>query len=357
MSPILANGLRVLAVLCLALLLLPGVHALELFGDGGTTVITVPTDDDVVASSGTLVVDAPVGSLIAVGGDVHVNAPVTRDVIAAGGTSRVNGTVGGKVVLAGGRVDLNSSVERNALVTGGEVAFGPGARVGRDAEVTAGTFTHQGAVNGTLGVDAGTFTNAGTAGTLRYDTVGDRPARDNQTVNRTGDRDGMGALGALFATIALVVSLLITIGYLILGLLLLALAPGAAGAVEERVREQPLPAFVVGLVALIVAVVAGVILAVTIVGILIAVLGWLLVLAGTMLAGLAVSLALGRLIAGRTGIGDNRYALFIIGFVILNVLYLVPILGAIVGFVVVCLGFGAILMAARDAFSGRREAL
>ncbi|HIH03223.1 MAG TPA: hypothetical protein HA263_05035 [Methanoregulaceae archaeon] len=101
----------------------------------------------------------------------------------------------------------------------------------------------------------------------------------------------------------------------------------------------------------------GLILLVTVVGIPIAVIGWIFVIAGVMLAGLVVSLALGRLIAGKTGLGDNPYVLFIIGFVILNVLYLIPVLGGIVKFVAICLGFGAIVMAVMDAVSGRRQAL
>ena len=349
------NGFRILVALCLVLLLVSGAQGLRTVVGDDRTVITEPIEDDVLASGDTIVFDAPIGSLIAAGGAVHVNGPVAGDVIAAAGTIRVNGTVGGKVVLAGGRVDVNGTVQRNALVTAGEAVFGPGARIGRDAEVSSGSFTHQGAVNGTLGVQAGTFENSGTAGTLRVDASG-RP--DNQTGNRT-DRDrGLGGLGALMATLAVVVSLLVTLGYLVLGLLLLALAPDAARAVEERVRNRPLPAFAIGLVALIAAVILGVILFVTIVGIPIAVFAWLFVIAALMVAGLVVSLSLGRLIAGRSSIGDNRYVLFIIGFVILNVLYLVPFLGGVVKFVVVCLGFGALAMAAMDAISGRRpEAL
>ncbi len=348
------NGLRIFSVLCLVLLLVSGASALRMIAGEDTTVITEGTDDDVIASSGTLLVNAPVGSLIAAGGDVQVNAPVAGDVIAAGGMVRVNSTVGGKVVLAGGRVDLNGTVARNAIATGGEVVFGPGAKVGRDAEVSAGTFTNQGAVNGTLGVQAGTFTNSGTAGTVRYEETGNRPAGNRTPFELPGV---LGGLGALIATIAAVISLLVTLGYLILGLLLLAIVPAAASAVETRVRDSPIPAFAIGLAALIAAVILGVILFVTIVGVPIATFGWLFVIAGVMVAGLVVSLALGRLIAGKTGLGDNRYALFIIGFVILNVLYLIPFLGGLVKFVVVCLGFGAIVMAVMDAFSGRRQAL
>ncbi|MEN6341592.1 MAG: hypothetical protein ABFC89_03435 [Methanospirillum sp.] len=346
------NGFRILAVLCLVLLMTSGVSALKMVSGGSTTVISEPIDDDVLASGGTLVVNAPVGSLIAAGGEVQVNAPVAGDVIAAGGNVWVNGTVGGKVVLAGGQVALNGTVARNAIATGGRVTFGPGARIGRDAEVSGGTFVHQGAVNGTLGVNVGTFMNSGTAGAIRYDTS------DNRSVNRTAPGPGpFTGLGALIAGIVAILSLLVTIGYLILGLLLLAVAPGVARAVETRVHDQPIPAFAIGLAALIGAVILGLILLVTVVGIPIAVLGWLFIIAGVMLAGLVVSLALGRLIAGKTGIGQNIYVLFIIGFVVLNVLYLIPILGDIIKFVVVCLGFGAIVMAVMDAVSGRRTAL
>lgn len=341
------NGFRILSVLCLVLLLVSGASALKMISGEGTTVVTESTDDDVLASSGTLLVNAPVGSLIAAGGDVQVNAPVTGDVIAAGGMVLVNSTVGGKVVLAGGRVTLNGPVARNAIATGGEVIFGPNAKVGRDAVVSGGTFTNEGVVNGTLDVQTGTFANRGAAGSIR----------NNTGVNQGRGPGALTGLGALIATIAAVISFLIALGYLILGLLLLALAPGAARLVEERVLERPLPAFVIGLVALIVAVIAGVILFVTIVGIPIAVFGWLFVIAAIMLSGLVVSLALGRLILGKTSIADNRYALFIVGFVILNILYLIPFLGGLIKFVVVCLGFGAIAMIAMDAFSGRRQAL
>jgi hypothetical protein len=350
------NGFRILAVLCLVLLMASGAQAIRMVGGGDTTVISVPIDDDVIASSGTLVVDAPIGSLIAAGGDVRINAPVAGDVIAAGGAVRVNGTVGGKVVLAGGRVNLNGTVARNAIATGGEVVFGPGARVGRDAEVSGGSFTHQGAVNGTLGVNVGTFTNSGTAGTLRYDTSDNRSGQSNRTVPALGPGP-LSGLGAFIAAIVAVLSLLVTIGYLVLGLLILAVAPATARAVETRVHERPIPAFAIGLAALIGAVILGLILLVTVVGIPIAIFGWLFVIAGVMLAGLVVSLALGRLIAERTSFGGNVYVLFIIGFVVLNVLYLIPILGGIVKFVVVCLGFGAIVMAAMDAVSGRRQVL
>jgi hypothetical protein len=343
------NALRLLTLVLLVLLVLaPGATAVRMLG-GDSTVVTEPVDDDLFISGGNVVIDAPIGSLIAVGGDIRVNGPVTGDVIAAGGQVRVNGSVGGKVVLAGGRVDVDANVSRNAVIAGGEVAFGPGARIGRDAQVAAGSFTHRGAVNGSLAVSAETFTNQGTAGSIEVEPT---PGTPNDGPREEGD---LGAIGAFFALIAAILSLLVTLGYLVLGIVLIAISPGAAREVESRVVSRPVPAFAIGLAALIAAVILGVLLFVTVIGIPIAVFAWLFVIAGVMVAGLVVSLALGRLIAGRTGIGENPYLLFVIGFVILNILYLIPFLGGLVKFVAVCLGFGAIVMYCMDARSAAQK--
>ncbi|NLX49711.1 MAG: hypothetical protein GXY82_07580 [Methanospirillum sp.] len=345
------KGERIVAVLVLLLVIADGAGAIRVLGgeEGGMTVIAEPVDDDVVAASGQVSVEAPIGSLIAVGGEIGVHAPVAGDVIAAGGTVRIDGPVGGKVVLVGGRVDLNGTVERNALVSGGEVLFGPGARIGRDARVSAGTFTHRGDVNGTLWIESASVVDEGSEGALRYSSSGER-----QPVNWTAS-GGTGGIGTLVSWLSAVLFLLWTIGFLLLGLLLVALFPGWAGAVESRVREQPLPSFAIGLIALVAAGIVGLILVFTVIGAPIAVFGWLFVAAGIMLAGLVVSLALGRLIAGRTGLGERTLVIFAIGFALLNLVYLVPVLGWLVKFVVVCLGFGALLSTGLDAVSGARR--
>ena len=136
------NGYRILTALCLVLLLVSGAQALRIVGGGDTSVISEPTDDDIIASSGTLIVDAPIGSLIAAGGAVHVNAPVAGDVIAVGGTVQVNGTVGGRVAsgpgFAPGTVDLDMSPQENvrSLASAKAVAISLAASVKLAATAT-----------------------------------------------------------------------------------------------------------------------------------------------------------------------------------------------------------------------------
>lgn len=101
--------MRHLAIIILALLIIPsGAEALTFLG-GGETLIDTPIPDDVVVSGGivTVTVNAPVESLTVAGGMVRVDAPVAGDIIAAGGTLTINGDVGGKVLTTGGEIELN----------------------------------------------------------------------------------------------------------------------------------------------------------------------------------------------------------------------------------------------------------
>jgi len=86
-----------------------------------------------LATGDTIVINAPVDSLVVAGGSILVNAPVKGDLIAAGGRVSVNNNIGGKVIAAGGVVEMNGSVGTNLVLAGGEVNVRNGTTVGRDA--------------------------------------------------------------------------------------------------------------------------------------------------------------------------------------------------------------------------------
>ncbi|RPJ49858.1 MAG: hypothetical protein EHJ95_08155, partial [Methanobacteriota archaeon] len=90
-------GRYTLAGILIVLLLAAPGFALE-FRSGNEVIVNDPIDDDLVVSGGQVIIDAPVGSVIAAGGEVRVRAPVTGDVIAAGGLVVVDAEVGGKIV-------------------------------------------------------------------------------------------------------------------------------------------------------------------------------------------------------------------------------------------------------------------
>ncbi|MDN7012233.1 hypothetical protein FGW20_04095 [Methanoculleus sp. FWC-SCC3] len=312
-----------LAVLILGLLLIPsGAQALTFLG-GDQQVIDTAIPDDVVASGGSVTVNAPVDSLTVAGGMVTVDAPVAGDVIAAGGTLVINGNVGGKVLAAGGEIELNGNAT-NALITGGTVTIGENAVIERDAFISAGEVTNAGSVLRNLTVSGATFNNPGTAGNVTFE-----------------EPPEPGLLPDLF-------SVFFAIGFLILGLLLIRGFPDLFAAVVGQVKKNPVLLTVLGFVAIIVSVIILVIVAITVIGLPIALVAGLLFIVALMLSSLFVAYALGDIIASRAGWETGRSWIFVLGFVILQILFFIPLLGAIVQIIAVSLGYGGLLYALRS---------
>nr|WP_303715094.1 hypothetical protein [Methanoculleus marisnigri] len=311
-----------LAVFILGLLLIPsGAQALTFLG-GDQPVIDTPIADDVVASGGSVTISAPVDSLTVAGGMVTVDAPVAGDIIAAGGTLIINGDVGGKVLAAGGEIELNGNAT-NALITGGTVRIGEDAVIERDAFISAGQVTNAGSVLRNLTVSGETFNNTGTVGNVTFE-----------------EEEPESPFPGLFSVLA-------AIGFLILGLLLIRVFPGPFAAVVRQVEKSPVVLTVLGFVAIVVSAIILLIVAVTIIGLPLALVGGLLFIVALMLSSLFVAYALGDVIASRAGWRPGNAWIFVLGFVILQILLFIPLLGAIVQVIAVSLGYGGLLYALR----------
>ncbi len=314
-------------LILLALLLIPaGAHALVMYS-GGTVSINESTDDDVFASGGTVEVNAPIGSLVVAGGTIEINAPVTGDVIAMGGTITTNADIGGKLVAAGGTIDVRQDIGTNLVATGGTVRIEPTVTVMRDALVSANTVVNAGRVLGNLTVQSQTLENTGTAGHVNYELQ-----RPNE----------------IFRGFLAVFSILFSIGLFILGLLLLYYLPKRFLEVEREVRTQPVIRFVVGIVGIIGILIVSLFLTITLILMPLGMLSALLVAIGLLTSTLFVSSSVGRVIAEKAGWKWKDWQIFLLGFVILNIVYRIPFVGAIVLFVVVSLGFGALIYWVHD---------
>ena len=313
-------------ILILILIVPASVQALATFS-GGQVTLTSPVDDDVFATGGMIDINAPVASLIVLGGTVNVNAPVKGDVIAAGGTVNVNADIGGKLVAAGGTIDVKGNIGTNAVLAGGTVKILPSSTIARDAMISGGDVSNAGHVVGNLSVNARTFENTGSAGHL------------DVKLN-----EGNRGFSVLFG----ILGLLFTIGMFILGIVLLKVAPDKFLTVEREVRKSPVIRTIVGFVGLIVTVIALVILAITVILLPIALFAGFIFLIALLLSTLFVALSLGRLIVGYLKWNGPEWQLFLLGFVVLNILFLIPIIGGIILVISVSLGFGAFLYAMRE---------
>ena len=317
-------GFIPVCILVFSLLLLPaGVSALASYS-GNQVSIDMPVNDDVFAAGGVITVNAPIDSLVAAGGTITLNAPVKGDVIAAGGRVIANNNIGGKLVAAGGTVDVNGDIGTNAVITGGTVTINPRSTIGRDAEISAGTVTNSGHVMGNLSVRSKSFSDTGFVG-------------GKSTYVQTESHS--------FSKIFTALGILFSIGWLILGLVLLKVAPARYRVVEDEITKSPVVKLVVGFVGLIIAGIVLVILAITIVGLPIALVSGLLVFTGVIFSVLFVSSAFGRLLFSWLKIEIRDWHAFVTGFVVLSILFRVPVAGFIILIVTISLGFGALLYA------------
>ncbi len=327
MNHIRVKGTIGVGILILFLLFLPaGVSALVSYS-GNQVSIDTPVSDDVFAAGGAITVNAPIDSLIAAGGTITLNAPVKGDVIVAGGRVIANNNIGGKLVAAGGTVEVNGDVGTNALITGGTVTINPRATIGRDAAISGGTVTNAGHVTGNLSVKSQSFTDTGSVG-------------GTNTYVRTDPE--------AFTKIFTVLGILFSIGWLVLGLILLKIAPARYRVVENEVTKSPVIKLVVGFVGLIVAFILLVILAITIVGLPVALVSGLLVIIGIICSVFFVSSAFGRLLFNWLKMEIKDWHAFIAGFVLLNIVFRIPVAGIIIFIITVSLGFGALLYAVHD---------
>jgi hypothetical protein len=200
--------------------------------------------------------------------------------------------------------------------------------------VTGGQVTNAGTVTGNLSVSAQSFDDRGTAGHL--------------DVELSEPRDPFSA----FRSIGL---FLLSVGMFFLGLVLIRIAPARFLAVEEEARRSPLIKTIAGFFGIIVVFIVLILVSITIILLPLAFILWEVFFLGLLISTLVVSLAFGRTIAGYLKWEAPPWQFFIVGFVILNLLFRIPVAGIIFVVIAVSLGTAAFfwtLWVHRDAIRG-----
>ncbi len=259
-----------------------------------------PTDNDQVVLHGSL--DVPEGETV--GSAVIFDGPAT-----------VEGTVTKSLVVFNGNVEVSGTVEKDVVVFNGDVVLKAGANVGGD--VVSQTDAQ---------IDPGA-------------TLGGK----QQTITTEVDFGSIGLASRIAWWVAYSVSALI------LGLVLLLLAPAIDGALARAGRSRLGASIGFGaLVFFLLPIVSGLLLA-TVVGI---PLGLFFLLALALIY--TVGYVAGVHVLGRFILKDStsRYVPFLLGWVIARAIALIPVLGGLVWLALAIVGLGAIVLAARSARAG-----
>ncbi len=251
-----------------------------------------------------------IGSRVVLLGGLDVpEGKTVDDVFVLRGPVTIDGTATGNVVSVDGRVTVSGHIQGNLVAVNGPVELQDGAEVDGDVSsrltpsIAPGA-TVKGAVRG-VNVDF--------------------------------------QLGNVFVA-RFIFWLAASVSVLIVGLLLLAFSPRAAGAVVETMRESTGAAIGFGLVVFIGLPVVAVLALVTLVGIPLG-LGILLALVPIYTVGYVTSVwLLGRWIVKPPA---SPYLAFLLGWLIFRALALVPALGGLLWFLGAVFGLGVLVVSAR----------
>ncbi|MCZ7403502.1 MAG: hypothetical protein O8C67_01040 [Candidatus Methanoperedens sp.] len=326
--------MKIITILLFILILfLPSnVRAVKMLS-GDKVRVDSPIEDDVFAAGGAIDINAPVDGVVIAGGKININATVNGDVFVAGGQVSINSDVKGKIVAAGGNIDIKGNA-KNVVIAGGNVNIHSTAVISRDAIISGGNVNNAGRVNGNLTVRAENFQNTGSAGSVEF-----IKSDVSQSFQRTTG----------------IFRILIALGFLILGIILLKLFPAQFFKVEEEIRKSTLLKTVVGFVAIIVSAVVIILVAITVIGLPVAVVLAMLFITALMFSNIFVSFTFGKKILDLLKVKTGDMGTFIIGFIILSLLFEIPYAGGLIRIVVVSLGFGAVCYALHDVWKGMTQ--
>jgi cytoskeletal protein CcmA (bactofilin family) len=308
----------------------------------GTTITVLPSariDGDLVVGGNSIIVNGPLGgSIRAVGNTVQVNGAVGRNVLAAANqiTLGSNATVNGNWMTAAARTVLLHGTINGTATMGAERIQLAGV-IGRDVELFLDTLTVP--------------PSARLGGSLTYTAATDQPVPagvvQGQVQRHDPPQRSRPERNAGFTILGTVFSLVLLGGTILIGLLIAWRFPGLYRSAQTLLEQRALLVFGAGLVALIVTPVLAIILMITVLGLPLGVLslgayaaGWYIgwVLAATALAGVLVGLI------RRTGRPIAAAWLVLLGLIGLHVLTRLPFVGALLTFVVVCLGLGILVV-------------
>jgi len=336
-------------------------------GDIVTVASEEVIDSDLYVAGGTIIIDGTInGDLIAAGKIIRVNGPVNGSIIAIGGTVNINGEVTHAVRIIGETLNISGTIGRDLLVAGDDVSLASTAEIGSDLLLGAGTALIDGLIKGNINSGVESLTIASTAsiqGKLTY--ISENEANIQSGAQIMGpithklpdvkERLAVGTHKLPYVKERLtpaglwgkVIGFLMT---LVLGIIIILLAPRRVKAVTESIRTRPWASLGWGAIILIFTPIAALIVCITIIGLPLGLITLVLYSIAICLTQLFAGLLIGQLIIGSSRGVETKAALvgaLALGLAILSLLKLIPYLDNVIGLATVLFGLGAILVSER----------
>lgn len=363
-------------ILSLGLVLSSNCPVLAIYtsGEDENPSISIPVQDDAALAGNSVSISEQVfGELFALGNTIYVGKKAGRSIYAAGNSVTIDQGAGYNVLAGGNTVILNGEIGHDVYVGGNSVTLGEGTIIRGDLRVGAANLVLDGVIDGNVyfGGEAVTSkaviggemkgeaqTLAFTGGTIGKDLVyySSKEANGLDKVKVSGKTERSKArftgkdmdkteefsiLGLLFA--GWVFSFF---GTLLLGAILILLAPKKVTAVTHGVTKEWKQSFVAGLIAFIVFPLVAILAFTTLIGWQIALMlfaiYWVLL---TIAANLGL-IALGQYVLSKRSANPSWWLALVTGVVIVYLLKatpLIPLISVVVFIGLTLPAFGALL--------------
>lgn len=339
----------------------------DLFAAGQRLRVVQDSPGDAILAGAELDLDGAIGGdVVAAGRRVLLRSAVSGDLYAAGGELRIEGTIAGNARVAGGRVELEPEAEVAGAMSAAGNEVGIDGSIGSYLQIAAQKAWINGHVGGDVEVSGasleigpqavidGAVTFRGPAPAQVVDGAQVRGGVHHIARQGRGGDDMRRHLRTAFS----VGAWLWLAGWLIVGCVLIAAAPGLTGAITQTVRKRPGWSVLGGVLVLIGAPLLGIVLMVTLVGIPLALLLLAAYLIWLPLGYLVAAATLGewmalRLRAGHGSISRRDRILAFCGVLILLFLLVrIPVAGKLLGALVLLAGMGGLVLALFDRRRG-----
>lgn len=145
-----------LSPILLTLFMFPLTASALVIVNGKNVNIRQPVRGDLYIAGGTVTINAPVyGDLIIAGGTITINNNISNDIIIAGGRVVLNGFVGDDIRGVFGRITINGRINGDIVVSGGNILVDNGSIINGNLIAGGGMVTMNGNIKGGIKCMAG----------------------------------------------------------------------------------------------------------------------------------------------------------------------------------------------------------
>ena len=306
----------------------------DYFAAGESVVISGEVNGDVYSAGGTITIDGVVnGDLLIGGGTVNLDGEVTGDVRAGAGNIIFGGSVGGNVTVGAGTVRVLEAAEIGGNLVGG-----------------AGTLDVNGPVNGDVTVGVGAFSLSSTVGgdltyasEIEYNLLEGGKVLGEVEFTQSPATESYKSSGEKMAGFGSAFNLVNLIGTLIVGLILIKLAPKYSAGVVTSAIKKPWKSLFTGFSVLILVPISMIILFMTVIGMPLA--GIILLAFGLFykFAKVFAFLLLGDRIVKYFSKSVSKNWTLVIGGIAYSLLLILPVVGWTITSFIWLISFGALI--------------